>query len=474
MLFCSQTYLFFFAIVFILYWSLPWSRARIGLLLLASFTFYASWNRWLACLVFVCTSADYFVGRGLDACRSQRLRRLLLCTSLAMNLGLLCWFKYVNFFLGSLEESLRLVGVSASFPLLSVLLPVGISFYTFEAISYIVDIYRRRMPAERRLDHFLLFITFFPHLVAGPIVRARDFLPQVRRPKRFQWTRAQIGVQLFLLGMFKKLVIADRLALVVDPVFAQPGSFSGLAVWIAVVAYAVQIYCDFSGYTDMALGSAHLLGYKLALNFNLPYTATNVAEFWHRWHISLSTWLRDYLFIPLGGSRGTAWHTARNLLITMTLGGLWHGAKWTFVLWGLVHGLLLIGHRVFREACVRWPAVDGALRSSVGTGLRVGATFLTVTLCWVLFRATSLAAALAIYGRLFHLGAGSPLPMALVAVLPLPIGLLLAGYAARRIDLSRLFRRLPAPALGWAYGLWLTSTLLLVPGSEKLFVYFQF
>jgi alginate O-acetyltransferase complex protein AlgI len=474
MLFCSQAYLFFFLAVFLLYWGLPDNRARVWLLLVASFVFYASWNRWLACLVFLCTTADYYVGLGLAAISSPRLRRLLLAGSLGMNLGLLCYFKYVNFFLESLQEALRVAGVPASFPFLSVILPVGISFYTFEAISYIVDVYRGKMPAERRLSHFLLFITFFPHLVAGPIVRARDFLPQIDRPKQFSYLRAQVGVQLFLVGLFKKLVVADRLALVVDPVFATPAAFSSLAVWVAVFAYAVQIYCDFSGYTDMALGSAHLLGYKLVINFNLPYTAANVAEFWHRWHISLSTWLRDYLFIPLGGSRGSAWLITRNLLITMTLGGLWHGAKWTFVLWGLVHGLLLVGHRLFRAWCVDGSALDSILRTSLGTALRVTLTFLAVALCWVLFRASSLAGALAVYGRLLAPGPGLPLPMPLVAVLPLVLGLLLTVALGRRYNLGQLVRKLPAPVVGWGYGLLFCWTLLLTPGSNKLFVYFQF
>ncbi len=213
-------------------------------------------------------------------------------------------FKYVNFFLDSLEASLQLAGVSVSWPTLSIILPIGISFYTFEAINYTVDVYRRRVVAEKRLDHFLLFITFFPHLVAGPIVRARDFLPQIESMKRWNWNRLQLGVNYFLLGLFKKLVLADRLAMAADPIFEAPGDYKTAVVWIAMISYALQIYCDFSGYSDMALGLAHSLGFKLTKNFDTPYVARNVSEFWRRWHISLSTWLRDYLFIPLGGSRG--------------------------------------------------------------------------------------------------------------------------------------------------------------------------
>jgi alginate O-acetyltransferase complex protein AlgI len=474
MLFCSLAYLAFFAAVFALYWSLPGRRARVWLLLIASFCFYASWNRWLALLVFACTVVDYLLARGMDAWQKEPLRRLLLALSLLMNLGLLCYFKYANFFLQSLQEGLRLGGVTASLPLLSVILPVGISFYTFEAINYTVDVYRRRIPAERDLGHFLLFITFFPHLVAGPIVRARDFLPQVRAPKRWSWPRTQLGVQLFLLGFFKKVAIADRLAFFVDPVFADPSAFGSGASWLALLAYALQIYCDFSGYSDMALGSAHLLGYKLAQNFDLPYLSANVAEFWRRWHMSLSTWLRDYLFIPLGGSRGGRRRTARNLLLAMTLGGLWHGANWTFVLWGLIHGWLLILQRGFRSWCAARPGLDGLLRGVAGTAARTALTFLAVSLCWVLFRATSLPAALTVFAHLFrpHAGLPAPLPVSGLWVL---IGLAALAHGAARLGaVPALLRRLPAPALGLGYAVTLTLALVLAPGSEKAFIYFQF
>jgi alginate O-acetyltransferase complex protein AlgI len=474
MLFCSQQYLIFFAIAFALYWSLRWPRAKIGVLLIASFVFYASWNRWLACLIFACTTLDYLLARGMDAWSSRRPRQLLLALSVCANLGLLAYFKYVNFFLDSLQQLLHSAGSSASLPLLSVILPVGISFYTFEAISYTVDVYRRKMPAERNLGHFLLFITFFPHLVAGPIVRARDFLPQLRHPRRWNWARMELGVQLFLRGLVKKLVVADRMALYVDPVFQNPEQFGSAAVWLATLAYAIQIYCDFSGYSDMALGSAHLLGYRLAQNFNLPYLAFNVSDFWRRWHMSLSSWLRDYLFIPLGGSRGTSWTTARNLMVTMALGGLWHGASWTFVLWGCAHGFLLIVHRAFQGICAGRPRLDAALRSAPGTLLRVGTTFLVVALCWVLFRATTLAEAGTVFARLAGLteGRGVPLPIEGLAW-TLALFALLHLLAAFRVW-PRLVLRLPSPMLGLGYAAVVLLVLVLAPGSEKAFIYFQF
>ena len=474
MLFCSQDYAIFFALVLALYWAMPWPRARVWLLLAASFTFYACWNRWLALLIAATSTMDYAVGLGLESWRSAWRRKALLAASLAANIGMLAAFKYANFFLDSLGSALDACGAHATLPVLKVILPVGISFYTFEAVNYTVDVYRRRIRAERCLPHFLLFVTFFPHLVAGPIVRARDFLPQIRRAKRWSWPRAELGVGLFLIGLFKKMAIADRMALYVDPVFNQPEAYGTYATWIATVAYAIQIYCDFSGYTDMALGSAHLLGYKLAPNFRMPYLSANVGEFWRRWHISLSSWLRDYLFIPLGGSRGTAGRTARNLLITMTLGGLWHGASWTFVAWGMLHGVLLVVHRGFQSACRSRPSLSRLLQTRGGTILRVGLTFATVSVGWVFFRATTFSTASSVLRRLFipRDGLAPPIPtgafwtmIAVVAIAHI-FGSIKGGRS--------IASRLPGPAVGFGYAAALTLALLLAPVGGNAFIYFQF
>jgi alginate O-acetyltransferase complex protein AlgI len=474
MLFCSQQFLVFFSAVFLVYWLLPWQRARVGLLLAASFFFYASWNKWLAGIICVSTAIDYAVARGLEAESAACRRKLLLALSLAINLGLLCYFKYVNFFLHSLEEALHALGGQASLPVLQVILPIGISFYTFEAINYTMDVYRRRVPAERNLAHFMLFITFFPHLVAGPIVRARDFLPQVRRPKRWDWARMHLGVQYLLIGLFKKLAIADRMALFADPVFAAPGQYGSGAVWLATLAYALQIYCDFSGYTDMALGSAHLLGYKLAKNFNMPYLSANVSEFWRRWHISLSTWLRDYLFIPLGGSRGSTWQTNRNLLVTMGLGGLWHGANWTFVFWGLLHGFFLVVHRAFQRLCKRHERLEQLMQGVPGTAIRMSLTFSCVCLGWVFFRATSFATAATILRKLLIPESG------LVSALHhhslwYTAAIVAVCHALTHYGIwKQLALRLPAALLGFGYASVLTVALLLAPDTGKAFIYFQF
>jgi alginate O-acetyltransferase complex protein AlgI len=474
MLFCSQQFLLFFFVVFVVYWATPWKRVRVWLLLAASFYFYASWNHWLACLICVTTVADFLIARGMDAPHLERWRKPLLIASIAMNLGLLAYFKYVNFFLHSLEQALHAVGASASFPTLSIFLPLGISFYTFEAISYTVDVYQRRIPAEKYLTHFMLFILFFPHLIAGPIVRARDFLPQVGRAKRWDWARLNLGVQFFLLGVFKKMAIADRMAMVADPIFANPEQYRTGAVWLGVFAYAVQLYCDFSGYSDMALGTAHMLGYKLARNFNMPYLSPNLSEFWKRWHMSLSGWLRNYVYYPLGGSRGTSWQTNRNILITLTLCGLWHGAAWPFVVFGALQGLLLIAHRGFRAFTARLPELNRLLLTRSGTVLRVVATFFIFTCSLVVFRSSSLAAGWSMWERMFTTQPGlcEPVSLSLMGflVIILAVGHALGGSGGWRW----LAARTPSSLMGWGYALLLTLALVLAPPAGKAFVYFQF
>lgn len=457
-------------------------QARIVMLLLASFCFYGSWSYWLALVVAVSSVIDYLLARGMEATASQHARKFLVILSVVMNLGLLAFFKYVDFFMHSLEEALRLAGATASLPVLGVIVPIGISFYTFEAINYTVDVYRKKVPAERDLLHFMLFITFFPHLVAGPIVRARDFLPQIRRRKRWDWPRMQLGVQFLLMGLVKKLAIADRMEYWVNPVFGAPADFSSHSVWLGVIAWTVRIYCDFSGYTDMALGAAHMLDYRLAKNFNMPYLAVNIADFWRRWHISLSTWLRDYLFIPLGGSRGTLMMTCRNLLIVMLLGGLWHvqyDAKreiygWTYLVWGGLHGLLLVGHKLFQTWCKNWPTVERCLLSVPGTALRISTTLLCVTICWVFFRAVNLADAGEVLKRMFVPHAGKCCPINEIG-LWLTVLLVVVCHIVGQLDLWRkLAVRLPAPALGFGYAVALNFALVLTPETSQTFIYFQY
>jgi alginate O-acetyltransferase complex protein AlgI len=474
MLFCTRQFAAFFVIVFAVYWLLPWRRARVWFLVLASVLFYASWSRPLAALVVGFTLLDYLLGLAIQASTAPRQRRGLLVLGLALNLGLLGYFKYADFFLRSLEQALHAAGAAASLPMLRLLVPVGLSFYTFEAINYLVDVYRGRLAAEREPGHFLLFILFFPHLVAGPIVQPGHFLPQTHRPKRFSWMRLHLGLRLVLLGVIKKLLIADRMALIADPVFSDPSGYSTGSLWLATLAYALQVYGDFSGYSDIALGCAHMLGYKLALNFNMPYLSANIADFWRRWHISLSTWLRNHLYIPLGGSRGGCWKTARNLLVTMTLGGLWHGANWTYVVWGMLHGLMLLGHRGFVNFCRGRQRLTNWLLSGPGTVLRISFTLLCFCLTLVVFRCSTLLTGSLMLSRMLRLypvsgirlhGRGLGVTVAVVAL----------GHAvALRPELGNWARRLPAPVRGLAYASALTMVLVLMPGISKAFIYFQF
>jgi alginate O-acetyltransferase complex protein AlgI len=473
--FNTQAFLVFFAIVAAVYWLIPrsWNTLRVCWLVVASFHFYAAWSHELAFLVLGTTIADYCFARCMDATRDRHRKLSLLIVSIVMNLGILFYFKYNNFFLDSINLALRNAGYTSAIPLLEVVVPFGISFYTFEAISYAVDVYRGKIKAERSLPHFLLFILFFPHLVAGPIVRAGDFLRQTHRPKRWNWLRVQAGVQLFLLGVFKKMAIADRMSQLCDPVLAAPNDYNTSAVWLSVLAFSIRIYADFSGYSDMALGLAHLLGYRLTLNFNLPYLAVNVSDFWRRWHISLSSWLRDYLFIPLGGSRGTALATNRNLMLTMLLGGLWHGAAWSYIAWGAIHGLFLILHRQFQKWCETRPRMTAVLESRPGTGLRILVTFICVSLAWIFFR-QDLQGALDILSRMVAYAPGKSLLLSnrsLWWTAAFVFGCMWLWSSGR---FQQFFSRLPPAILGAGYAICLCSAMLLAPPVGKTFIYFTF
>ena len=476
--FNTAAFLGFFAAVFALYWAVPrkWRMTRIWLLVVASFHFYASWSRDLAFLVTATTCADYLFGRAMGATKRDRVRFGVMLSSITMNLGILCYFKYRGFFLNELHDALRGFGYDPGYgkmDLASVIIPFGISFYTFEAISYAVDVYRRKVEPERSLPRFMLFILFFPHLVSGPIVRAGDFLRQARRPKRWNWVRVQVGVQLFLMGVFKKMAIADRMAVFCNPIFENPQNYNSGAVWLAVLAYALRIYCDFSGYSDMAVGLAHLFGYKLQFNFNMPYLSQNVTEFWRRWHISLSSWLRDYVFIPLGGSRGGRLFTYRNLMITMLLGGLWHGAAWSYVLWGAAHGAMLVVHKQFKDYATARPRLDAALQTTVGTGFRILLTFLCVMLCWVLFQ-PDVGKSLTMFERMFTIQMGEPLKLHNRSLWYTVLFVGVCHVLVARGLWQRLYTRLPAPVLGFGYAVCLCAALVLAPDNGTTFIYFTF
>jgi alginate O-acetyltransferase complex protein AlgI len=350
---------------------------------------------------------------------------------------------------------------------LNLVLPLGISFYTFETISYIVDVYRGKIQPVRNPLDYALYIMFFPHLIAGPIVRPHEFLPQLQRPKRFNWDRMQLGLQFFLLGLFKKAVIADRVQAAVVPVFHDPGAYATPAVWLAVFGFAVEVYCDFSGYSDMAVGAAHFFGFRLPRNFRLPYLADSVVDQWRRWHISLSNWLRDYLYYPLGGSRGGKLRTCFNQVFTMTICGLWHGANWNFVLWGTYNGVLLAGHRL-----VAWPRWCSA---AWFRPVAVVGTFLCFCGGLVIFRTPSLPAAVVMFQRLAVPTSGLVLEPALMASATALVALVLLGHVvAGAFAWGRWERQAPAVAVGAALAALLVAALLLRPEDGSGFIYFQF
>jgi len=378
-IFSELRFFAFFALAFGVHWALRSNAARKRWLLLCSYCFYGLWDWRFLGLIAGSTLLDYFAALRM---RSSPNPRAWLLLSLVGNLGSLALFKYLDFFIESAAQLASALGFESNLHTLGLILPVGISFYTFQTLSYSIDVYRRQLEPVRRFDDFALFVSFFPQLVAGPIVRAVDFLPQLDTARLWRDVRVRACLTLFLVGFVKKACVSDNVVQLVDPYFAQPHSYDALGAWTATLFYAVQIYCDFSGYSDMAIAVSGLLGYELRINFEFPYFAASIKEFWRRWHISLSSWLRDYLYIPLGGSRGSAWFARRNLMLTMLLGGLWHGAGWNFVLWGGLHGLALVVHRLWEDSGRKFPAPLGMLL-----------TFLWVCLAWIFFRANNLESA---------------------------------------------------------------------------------
>jgi alginate O-acetyltransferase complex protein AlgI len=456
----------FFVAVFILSWAfMPHPRAWRPFILVASYVFYG-WVDWRWVLLLVSSSViNTVAARVIATSPSPRTRKQALIAAICFDIGLLCVFKYLGFFVTEVDDFLDSLGLGSPLPLVQIVLPIGISFFTFQAISYVVDVYRGDTRAAS-LGDVAILQAFFPHLVAGPIVRANELLPQLRVPRDPRTVLAGPGLFLVAGGLVKKTVVADELARrVVDPVFNDPTAHSGAEVLLAIYGFAAQIYCDFSGYTDMALGLALLLGYVLPQNFNRPYLALSLQDFWRRWHMTLSRWLRDYLYIPLGGNRHGARRTYRNLMLTMLLGGLWHGAAWTFVIWGGIHGAALSVERWGRE---RWK------------GFRLPAwlawlvTFNVVCLAWVFFRSPDLSTAFDMLGQI---GASGPSPL---VTLPM-VSLTVAAIALQALP-SGWWRqaegwlvRQPVAAQGVAFGALLVVADAAV-GQQGVapFIYYQF
>ncbi|MCW9037116.1 MBOAT family O-acyltransferase, partial [Altibacter sp.] len=350
MLFNSLDFALFFPVVFLLYWAFAKHlTVRNAFLLAASYFFYGWWDWRFLFLIAFSSLVDFFVGKYLYKATGNTRRKVLLWTSISVNIGLLAYFKYANFFIESFVDSFRLFGQDLEVAPLQIILPVGISFYTFQTLSYTIDIYKRKLEPTNNALAFFTFVAFFPQLVAGPIERASHLLPQFFKTYKFDYQQVKSGLLLMAFGLFKKMVIADRAAILVNQVYGDPGSYDGYQLVVATFFFAVQIYCDFSGYSDIAIGIARTMGFDLMKNFDSPYFSKSITEFWRRWHISLSTWFRDYVYIPLGGSRGGTYKTYANLFIVFLVSGLWHGAAFTFVIWGAIHGVIIVLEKAFTK-----------------------------------------------------------------------------------------------------------------------------
>ncbi|MBV9122438.1 MAG: MBOAT family protein [Planctomycetes bacterium] len=473
--FATRNFLIFFAVVLLVYHGLRTRSSKYRFLLAASWFFYMSWNPWFLWVILFTSLVDYLAGRLIESASTPRRRRAWLVMSLVTNLGFLAVFKYTNFFLGNALALARECGWTVSPWTVNLILPLGISFHTFQGISYTLDVYRGKVAAVRSFVDFALFVAFFPQLVAGPIVRAVEFLPQMATPPRVSSRQVVEGLHWLHLGLFKKVFLADRLGpQFVDVVFAHPAQYDAFTQRWAVLAYAAQIYCDFSGYSDIAIGCAKWLGFELPQNFNFPYLSASITEFWKRWHISLSTWMRDYLYIPLGGNRRGTLRTYVNLMLTMTLCGLWHGASWNYVMWGFYNGLLLAGHRIYHQALKDRPWAEDLRTRSWFRGSAILVTFLLVAAGYILVRSESWAGCW-LMERSWFGGSGEPATRWVPLWVPLlvsmvVVGHLFSGLRGRRCGLLEL-----APILRAA--VYIAAVVLLIafgPEATRAFIYFQF
>lgn len=472
MLFNSAEFLVFFPLVCVLYYALP-HRLRWALLLAASYWFYMAWKPEYIIIIIFSTAVDYWCGYKMMHLTEQKARKPWLWASLVSNLGILLTFKYYNFFAGEVNQLASSLDLAYAAPALELLLPMGVSFYTFQTMSYSIDVYHGRIQAEKHPGIFALFVTFFPQLVAGPIERASNLLPQFRKQVHFSYDNAVWGLTKITYGFFKKVVVADRLAVYVDAVYNNPaGATSGTAI-LATLFFAVQIYCDFSGYSDIAIGCARILGFDLMENFRRPYLSKSISEFWKRWHISLSTWFRDYLYIPLGGNRVVKWRWYYNLFITFLVSGFWHGAEWSFIVWGGLHGLYLVAAILLKKPVDAGATALGLLRvPKLNNALNILLTSALAVFAWVFFRANNMPDALAIIGKAVSLnGSFSPAALATAGGLyGLAISLLVVFLLALSYLLpTNLKLRHPG-----AFIVATTMIIVLLGRNGDEFIYFQF
>lgn len=475
--FNSIHYLFFLPIVFILHWLVP-QKLKWIVLLIASYYFYMSWNVKYVFLILFTTMVTYLSGILMDRCSDKKRRKAILSISIVACLSVLVVFKYLNFIFNTIESFMAVFFIKLHPMTVKLLLPVGISFYTFQTLSYVIDVYRGDIKAEHHFGYYATFISFFPQLVAGPIERSGNLLPQIKKDRSFEYDLGREGLLLMAWGFFKKVVIADTLAIYADKIYKNIYAYSGFSLIVATLFFTIQIYCDFSGYSDIAIGTAKLFGIRLMDNFKSPYFSKSIKEFWERWHISLSTWLRDYIYIPLGGNRVSKFRHKINIMITFLVSGLWHGADWTFIAWGGVHGL---GY-VFDTSIIK-----GKVSNKLMATLRILCVFVFVTLVWVFFRAQNFNEVVYIFTHAFS-GVSNPIrylykgyrdiymPISLIKRTCFTVALLIIhDVLSLKYSISEVLKKFPT-AIRWSIYLafmWLLIAFMPI-GADQEFIYFQF
>ena len=478
MLFNSFSFALFFPIVFVLYWFVFNKKYthQNYLLLFASYFFYANWDWRFMLLLLFSTILDYVSGLKIEAANSKTKMKIWLWLSIGINLGFLGFFKYFNFFIGSFTELLKDLGIQVNVSTLQIILPVGISFYTFHGLSYVLDIYNGKIKAEKNFVDYSVFVSFFPLLVAGPIERATHLLPQIQKERKFDYSKSIDGLRQILWGLFKKIVIADNCAEYANTIFNNSADQSGSNLVLGALFFTVQIYCDFSGYSDIALGTARLLGIELLKNFSFPYFSRDIAEFWRRWHISLSSWFRDYLYIPLGGSKGGIWMKIRNTFIIFLVSGFWHGANWTFIFWGFLNALYFLPLLLTNNNRNNLEVVAmGKLLPSLKDFFKIAITFGLTVFAWIFFRAESLTHAFNYIGGIF-----SPSLFTLPTVFSLNIIFLIIFFFViewfgreDRFALESFGLKWP-PFLRIGFYYFIIFLIIMFMGNEQEFIYFQF
>lgn len=477
MLFNSWQFIFFFLIVFVIYFSIPY-RWRALLLLLTSYTFYMAWKWEFAFLMLAVTSLNFYTGKKIGQSETKKQKILWLSTALIFSLAPLIYYKYANFFIDNFIVLLTKFGFQENIRFLKVILPVGISFFTFQALSYSFDVYRKRTEVEHNFINFAVFVAFFPQLVAGPIERSSHLLAQFREKHDFDYTLFLEGSKLFIWGLFKKVVIADRLAPYVDRIYDSPDLYSGSTLAVATFFFAIQIYCDFSGYSDMAIGAARILGFRLMQNFNLPYLASSIGNFWKRWHISLSSWFGDYLYIPLGGNRVSYPRWIINIFIVFLASGFWHGANWTFIVWGGLHALYYL-FESWGDKMLKLFSIEKIKELNGYKVFKILTVFVMVCFAWIYFRANTISEAFLISKKIvFDLNSKTYLGASTVtfALSLLLILLLISIQFLQYFKVASIYFSTPRthPALQFAWYVGLLCCISLLGMSSSAFIYFQF